>query len=381
MVTLPVEPVACARQWMVWTPTKTSSESFWNLKVLISIAGDDRKPWERGRKAFTLLFFLNNYLLLNEFFFLSGFWGGRAAESHTQGWHQKRFRPELSINQTEIISSFLLSKQSCKRLFPGLGLAPKPALGGVAEAVTPRGAELGHSHGNIGSTREGTRPWFSGSDTNDTISCAKSHGWEQLLCFQGDWSATNDDVQWCSHRAAALAGWDRGTLVATRQDMDTARGSILTPKLGSSRPRKQLVLFKKKKTLWFLLQNQQKKINRRVPDWDPSSLAIDRCWAPLVLYIHRSTDWFYLDGSLPEIFLSFCPRTWFLVMLLRNNVEIIPFQFRKAPKCTQGRVSVKEAQHTCLDHIFDKNTGDTLFSCKKSWEIHSLDPVFQYFPT
>lgn len=114
------------------------------------------------------------------------------------------------------------------------------------------------------------------------------------------------------------------------------------------------------------------------PGWELSPLAAHRSWAPLVLSIHRSTDGFYLNHSPPEIFLSFCLRTCFLVMLLRNKVETIPFQFRKASKCTQGRVSVKRAQHTYLDHILVKNT---LFSCNKSWEIQSLDTVFQYFPT
>lgn len=135
---------------------------------------------------------------------------GALLKSHTQGWHQKCFRPEHSINQPELISSFLLSKESLLANV-GLGSATKPALGGVAEScdTSPwcchtsgcplRGVEPGHSHGNV---REGTRPWISGPDTNDIISCGKSHVWEQLLCFQGDCSSINNNVQRGFHRAA-----------------------------------------------------------------------------------------------------------------------------------------------------------------------------------
>lgn len=38
-------------------------------------------------------------------------------------------------------------------------------------------------------------------------------------------------------------------------------------------------------------------------------------WLPtrLVVYIHKSTDWFYLNHSLLEILLSFCPKPVFLL--------------------------------------------------------------------
>lgn len=143
----------------------------------------------------------------------------------------KGMAPE--INQTEFISSSLLSKQSL--------LGTKPALGGVVEScdtspwschtlVTPprRGARSFPWEHRQCQPREGLWPWLNGPDTNEIISCGKSHVWEQLLCFQGDWSARND--QRCFHRATVpriLCGHQAGHGGGQR--------SILPPRLARLR--------------------------------------------------------------------------------------------------------------------------------------------------
>lgn len=180
MVTFPMAPVACARQWMVWTPTKISCESFWNLKVLISIAGADQEALGKREESFHVaLFFIITFYWMNSFASADSEVGA-LLKSHTRGWNQNSSAVSCSPN-----SLFLASA--------GLGLAIKLPWEEWQKAVTlhpgpvtSRGVEPGHSHGNVGSASPGKgHAWFSGSDTNDIISCVKKSRLGAAALFPG----------------------------------------------------------------------------------------------------------------------------------------------------------------------------------------------------
>lgn len=85
---------------------------------------------------------------------------------------------------------------------------------------------------------------------------------------------------------------DRGSSAATRQDVEVAKGPLCLPdgKAEITQPN--------------LAQGA-------APGWDFLPWLPTGVEHPLFC---TCTDWFYLNHSLPEIFLSFCPTTWFLVM-------------------------------------------------------------------